>query len=210
MEGSRSTVICRVSGFDVTGQLRALCADVCRRLPELSHIDMSLVAVRYCQTRRAGRYGIQASLTPLRFAGGERVTIRRGHPWTVQKVFDAAGREMLYLLSFYIPRFLDLPLDEKLATICHELWHIGPDFDGDLRRHDGRCYAHGASERRFHASMHALADRWLAGDPPAELYDFLRYSFAELHARHGRLYGTRITTPKLVRASGGGSDGVME
>ena len=67
---------------------------------------------------------------------------------------------MLYLLSFYLPRFCDQPCPEKLATIVHELWHIGPRFDGDLRRLAGRCYAHGHSEAVFHREMQDFARRW--------------------------------------------------
>ncbi|MBL8830372.1 MAG: hypothetical protein JNM18_25575 [Planctomycetaceae bacterium] len=186
-------------GFDITAALRIVCVDITTRLPELQHIDMGQVALRFCQTRRAGRYGVQASLTPLRFQGGSLETLRRGRPWTIQRLFDRDGREMLYLLSFYAPRFIDLPLDEKLATICHELWHIGPDFDGDLRRHEGRCYAHGSSEERFHAAMHDLARRWLALHPPTAIYDFLHHSFADLARLHGSVYGTKIATPKLIR-----------
>lgn len=199
MEGS-SLTRARVSpGFDITQALRSVCVDMCSRLVELQHIDMSQVAVRFCQTRRAGRHGVQASLTPLRFEGGSLETVRRGKPWTIQRLYDSTGREMLYLLSFYVPRFLDLPLNEKLATICHELWHIGPDFDGDLRRHSGRCYAHGSSEERFHAAMHDLARRWQTLNPPPQLFAFLRHSFPELQQHFGRVYGTRIATPKLIR-----------
>jgi hypothetical protein len=199
VDGTRPTGSRGVRGFDITAALRAVCVDVTTRLPDLQHIDMTKVALRFCQTRRAGRFGVQASLTPLRFQGGSLDTVRRGRPWTIQRLYDSAGREMLYLLSFYVPRFIDLPLDEKLATICHELWHIGPDFDGDLRRHEGRCYAHGSSEERFHAAMHDLAKRWLALNPPSHVYGFLQHSFGELVRLHGSIYGTKISTPKLIR-----------
>ena len=105
---------------------------------------------------------------------------------------------MLYLLSFYLPRFLDYPFEEKLATVCHELWHIGPAFDGDLRRHAGRCYAHGHSTREYHEGMRQLAAAWLDRNPPVELYDFLRCDFRQLRQRFGAVYGTRIATPKLI------------
>ena len=42
-------------------------------------------------------------------------------------------------MSFYLPRFCDQSLDEKLSTVMHELWHISPAFDGDIRRLPGRC-----------------------------------------------------------------------
>ncbi|HEX3658824.1 MAG TPA: hypothetical protein VHV55_23730 [Pirellulales bacterium] len=185
-------------GLDFTAHARRLCEDLSVRLSELAHIDMSRVALRICQVRRGGLHGVQATLTPLRFAGGELEMTRRGRRWTIDRLYDAEGREMLYLLSFYVPRFLEHTLEEKLATVCHELWHIGTEFDGDLRRHAGRCYAHGPSEREYHAAMIELARRWLALNPPAELHAFLNGNFRQLVARYGRVYGTRIPTPRLI------------
>lgn len=186
------------SGFDFTFHVGRLCHDLCERLPQLNHIDMSRVAIRYCQVRKAVMHGVQATLTPLRFAGGSLATVRGGRRYSIERIFSPAGQEMLYLLSFYLPRFLNLPLAEKLATVIHELWHISPDFDGDLRRFSGRCYAHGHREEHYHAEMGQLAAQWLARSPPEEVYHFLHYDFRQLRARFGSVYGTRIATPKLI------------
>jgi predicted metallopeptidase len=186
------------TGFDFTLHIRRLCDDMVQRLEQLRHIDMSRVAVSFSQTRRTGSHGMFASLTPLRFAGGQMHTFRRKRRWGIQRVYGPDGREMLYILSFYLPRFLDLPFREKLTTTLHELWHIGPQFDGDLRRLGGRCFAHGSSQKRYDAHIAALLDRWLALDPPGSLYDFLRLSFRELTAGHGRVFGRRVPVPKLV------------
>ena len=194
MEGSQ------YQGLNFTTHAQRLCADISARLPEFAHIDMGRVAVRYCQTRRAGMSGVHATLTPMRFEGGRREQERRGRRWAVQQILDPAGREMLYLLSFYLPRFLEQPLGEKLATVCHELWHISPAFDGDIRRHEGRCYAHGPSEKEFHEHSRGMAQRWLALEPDPALYEFLRFGFRELKARHGGVYGTRLPTPRLIPA----------
>lgn len=185
-------------GFDFTRHMRALCGDLCTRLPELAHIDMGRVAIRFCQTRNRTRFGVHASLTPLRFEGGSLAGRRRGRTWTVQRLFDAGGREMLYLLSFYLPRFLERPFREKLETVVHELWHIGPAFDGDLRRHPGRCYAHSHSQKQYDAHVELLAGRWLSLEPPPAVFEFLQCGFDELAQRHGHVYGQRIPTPKLI------------
>lgn len=187
------------AGFDFTLHIRRLAADVTTRLPELSHIDLARVAIRFCQARKAVRHGLWASLTPLRFHSGALTMTRRGRTWAVQRVHDEEGREMLYLLSFYLPRFMNLPPREKLATVIHELWHISPRFDGDLRRHPGRCYAHTHSQNSYDRQMHALAEKWLALGPPAELHAFFEDDFCQLERRHGQVFGTKIPTPKLVR-----------
>lgn len=106
---------------------------------------------------------------------------------------------MLYLLSFYLPRFLELPWREKLATVIHELWHVGPEFDGDLRRHAGRCYAHTHSQRKYDEHVAGLVDRWLSLGPPDELHAFLQHDFRELDRRHGPIYGLMLPSPKLIR-----------
>lgn len=186
-------------GFNFNWHMRRLCDDLAQRLPQLAHVDMSRVAIRFCQARKPVRHGLHASLTPLRFAGGSRDERRGRFTWTIQPLFDVAGREMLYLLSFYLPRFLDRPLGEKLDTVVHELWHISEAFDGDLRRHPGRCYAHSPSQRDYDAQMSRLAEQWLSRSPPTEVYDFLRFDFAGLQRRHGRVFGQRIATPKLLR-----------
>jgi len=185
------------NGFDFTSRIRALSTDMVCRLPELAHIDMNRVAVGFSQTRRSGPQGIYATLTPLRFVGGGLHTVRRGRQWGVQRLFDAAGREMLYILRFYLPRFLDLTFEQKLTTVAHELWHIGPDFDGDLRRFNGRCYAHSPSRKDFDAAAERLVRRWLDSRPPEGLCDFLRQDYRTLVERHGRVFGIRVTTPKL-------------
>ena len=187
-----------IGSFDFTTAVRRICDDMVVRLAELSHIDMTRVAVGFAQARRGGPYGTWASLTPLRFAGGAPTTRRRGRIYAVQRLVTRDGREMLYLLRFYLPRFLDQPFEEKLTTIVHELWHIGPTFDGDLRRHNGRCFVHGRSQREFDDLAARLAQKWLTLSPPEDLYAFLRLSFTELHARHGGIFGIRFGRPKLV------------
>ena len=159
--------------FDFTLHIRRLCDDMIARLNELAHIDMSRVAVSFCQTRKPVPHGMFASLTPLRFAGGASTSIRRGRPVTIQRVHDASGREMLYILSFYMPRFQNLDFREKLITVLHELWHISPDFSGDIRRHAGRYHAHTHSQAEYDDEMGRLADRWQALNPPSELWRFL-------------------------------------
>ncbi len=186
------------SGFDFTLHMRLLCDDMAARLEDLRHVEMARVAVSFSQARKATSHGMYASLTPMRFAGGQPHTIRRGQMWGVQRLRDESGREMLYILNFYLPRFLDLPFREKLETVVHELWHIGPAFDGDLRRFAGRCFAHGSSQTRYDAQVERLVDRWIASQPPVSACEFLRLDFRGLLARHGRVYGRKIPAPKLI------------
>ncbi len=186
-------------GFNFTEAISHVCDDMIRRLPEFSHIDMSRVAVSFTQAKKNVPYGIQASLTPLRFENGSCHTKRSGRLYTCQKLLSPFGIEFYYILSFYLPRFLNHSLEEKLSTIIHELWHISPAFDGDIRRYAGRCYAHGSSHKEYDRQMTGMAQRWLLLDPPSHLYEFLNFTFEELRAEHGRVFGQHYPTPKLIR-----------
>lgn len=189
------------AGFDFTSHMRTVCADMVARLPELSHVDLTRVAISFAQARTGDAHGLYASLTPMRFAGGSRIEKRRGRYFRAQTLRGDDCREMLYILSFCLPRFMDVDFREKLATILHELWHIGPRFDGDIRRHAGRCYAHSASQQHYDAAMLQLADRWLSLGPPPASHAFLRCRFQDLQRLYGRVYGLRVSRPKLLPVS---------
>lgn len=187
-----------MNGFDFTTKMRTVCEELVARLPELQHIDMSRVAVAFAQARNRSKYGMYASLTPMRFEGGSLFTSRRGRRYTVQRLYDDGGQELLYILTFYMPRFMDVDLVEKLSTVVHELWHISPDFNGDIRRFPGRCYAHSSSQKDYDAEMDCMAERWLATNPPRSIYAFMEYRFDELAKLKGPIVGAKIKTPKLL------------
>jgi len=184
--------------FDFTLHVRRLIDDMVARLPELSHVDPGRVAISFSQARSGVSHGMQASLTPMRFEGGTLIGEQRGRQYTVERMFDARGREYLYILTFFLPRFLNQPLQEKIVTVLHELWHIGPQFDGDLRRFEGRCYAHGQSQQQYDAQVAVLAKRWWSLKPPRSCWKFLELNFTELQQTHGRVVGLKLHHPRLV------------
>ena len=183
--------------FDFTGRMRALCADVAARCPELRHVRMPRVLVTFTPCRNRSRYGLQARVTPLRFRGGA-LTRRHGPTeYQVQRFF-VDGREMLYVLTFCLPRFLDQPFREKLVTVFHELYHVGPTFDGDLRRHPGRYAVHSHSKDRYDSRMEELVKEYLADHPEPEVFHFLRSGYRELWDDHGGITGVVVPRPKLL------------
>ena len=143
-----------------------------------------------------------ASLTPMRFENGSKETVRNGRRYAAQRLLDEQGNEMLYILSFYLPRFMQLSFSDKMITVFHELWHISPDFNGDIRRHPGRCYAHTQSEKEYDAQMEVFFHEWLGMGPPLHLYGWLKKKFGDLEREHGRVIGTRIQHPKLIPLDG--------
>jgi hypothetical protein len=183
--------------FDFTRAMWLLCRDISRRMDEFSHVRMGEVAVSFAQARRNVTWGLQAKLTPLRFAHGRLQESRGGRLWTIQRLHHGR-REMLYILTFYLPRFLETPFEEKLTTVFHELYHISPAFDGDIRRLAGRCHVHSESQQEYDRQMAIFARQWLDRNPPRELYGFLRHRFATLQEKYGGVMGLQLPIPKLI------------
>jgi predicted metallopeptidase len=186
--------------FDFCAHVRRLCDDIALRSADLSHVRTDQILFAITQARNGRSHGLQARVTPLRFQGGRLSRRYRRVNYQVQRHF-VADREMLYLMTFCLPRFLNRPFEDKFVTLFHEMYHIGPAFDGDLRRHQGRCMLHSSSRRGYDERMAALARSYLAGNPPPELHAFLRLDFAQLQARHGSVVGVSIPRPKLVPIS---------
>ncbi len=191
----------RRPAFDFTEAMRLLCEDVVARTPELEHVRMSQVAVTFAQARRRVLHGLQAKLTPLRFERGALITQRGRQRWTVRRMFSG-DVELLYILTFYLPRFQDQPLHEKLITVFHELFHISPRFDGDIRRMEGRYHVHSHSQKEYDRVMGVLAERYLKQQPNDRLWGFLRFRFDEIVARHGGVIGAKMPIPKLIPVPG--------
>lgn len=183
--------------FDFCSAMRSLCEDVTVRVEAFGHIDMAAVAVSFAQARSRVSYGLQAKLTPMRFEDGALSTVRYSRRWTVQRLFHGE-REMLYILTFYLPRFLDQTFREKMITVFHELYHISPRFDGDIRRMGGRYHVHSHSQKEYDRQMEVFVDDYLATQPEPDRIHFLRKRFRTLQRQHNGVVGVQIPIPKLV------------
>lgn len=159
---------------------------------------MSRVVVTYAQARSSVEWGMQAKLTPMRFENGKLTDERDGQVFTVQRIFHEQ-KEMLYVLTFYLPRFLNQSYNEKLVTVFHELYHISPQFDGDIRRFDGPCYMHTGSQAEYDRLMGKFVRQYLRSAAPEGLRRFMKYDFRGLQNSHGQVVGLRIPIPRIVR-----------
>ena len=186
--------------LNLTCELERLIGDITARSPELQHITPERLLVCVA-TGRPGTGGSLAKIHPLRFAGGEKsVTAGRGRRRVMYTMptITHQGEEVLYVIYFLVPRFLELPFRDKLSTVFHELYHISPACDGDIRRFPGRNYAHGSSTRNYNSLMGSLVDTYLESAPEGSRLCFLQGNLASLRARHASIVARRLPAPRII------------
>lgn len=122
----------------------------------------------------------------------------RGAAWHLPRVVRD-GREILYVVTFYVPRFLSLEPRARLAVVFHELFHVSPACDGDLRRFEGHRSAHGRSVSAFEEGFQADLAVYLASRRARFFPDLLTLSYREILNRHGAVIPRRVRRPVLDR-----------
>ncbi len=191
--------------LNLTAEMERLIRDIASRVPELNHIEPSRVLVCVASTRGKGIHGTYAKIHPLRFPGGERtMETKRGSKRVVYSMPAVAhrGMDMLYVVYFLVPRFLNLPRREKLITIFHELYHISPAFDGDIRRFPGKNYAHGRSRKEYNALVAGLVDDYLQKLEDESLTDFLEGDMKAMRTGYKLIIGRKFPVPRIKRTCG--------
>jgi len=175
--------------FDYATAMRTLIDDVVSVCDVFGHIDMSSLLVGCIKARSSGRSGLYARAVPLRFEGGHQTSTRNGYRIRIPVVMHE-GNEILYIVAFCLPRFQNLLFEDKITTVIHELYHIGPAFDGDVRRFSGSKYLHSSSQKKYDELMREISHEYLSNTKHPELYEFLKYSYRQLANRHD---GVRLT-----------------
>jgi hypothetical protein len=185
--------------LNLTAELERLIADIAATMDEFRHIDPSRLLV-CVNSSRSSQHGTFAKIHPLRFSGGElsRVVKKgRSRFACIMPEVSHNGVGILYVIYFTLPRFMDRPLQEKLVTIFHELYHISPAFDGDIRRFPGRNFAHGSSAKKYNLLMESHVASYLQLPSSSGRIAFLDADMAGLRPRYRAIVGRKMAMPKI-------------
>jgi len=160
--------------------MQELIKDITMNVNELSYIDAENVAVGFKRSRESVAEEVWAEVTAIDLGDGAYLQKKEGR---VEKFFSSQtllmdGMPVKYIMDFYVPVFLALPFREKLVTVFHELYHISPKFDGELRTFKGRAYQHGPSKEKYDKYMEYLCDKYMR--ETHDVVDFLKETSMEL------------------------------
>lgn len=181
--------------FDFSDAMERLICHIRASCPEFAHVDLDRMVVACMQARSPGAHGIFASVQPMRFEGGSETTVRRGRTYAMPEMTHK-GRRILYIVYFALPRFMNMKFDAKLATVFHELYHISPKFNGDIRRFTGKYYAHGKSKKAYGELVGEMSREYLAMPGALDHAEFLKSNFKALDKQFGGVNGLRVRSPR--------------
>lgn len=177
--------------------LTDLMADIIEKIDDFKHIDLKYVGVCVAQARKNTKYGIFAKTYPLRFEDGKLTTVRNGRVYGIQRII-IGDVELKYAFFYYFPRFLELTTEQKVTTVIHEMYHVSPEFNGDLRRFPGHNYAHTSSRKNFDAMIENYVKYYMSMGIDEKRFPFLTRDFLTLEKEFGAIMGKRIRIPKLI------------
>ncbi len=177
--------------------LTAVIHDIVRSSQSLSHIDVDSTLVCVGSNRGGRRGGLYGKLIPLRFENGSRLLRYRGRVYTIPEI-SHNGRTCLYIIYFYMPRFFNLAWEEKLRVIFHELYHISPAFDGDIRRMGAFKKAHGHSKKHFDTLYDADLRSFIGNIHATPHLPFLSMDSPDLYRRYRKVTAVRMKHPRPV------------
>lgn len=182
--------------FDFSRSMHRLISDIARYSTDFTHLDPNSLLIGLSQARTSRRYGLYAKIVPMRFEEGSRFYFKGSRTYEIEPMWHD-GKEVLYVIYFVLPRFQNLSFEEKMTTVFHELYHISPQFNGDIRRFPGSRYAHSCRKENFDAKARRMADAYIEKTPNRNLLDFLNFKFRKLRHHYGEIVGHKVPIPKM-------------
>ena len=183
--------------INLSEALTAIIQTIVQSSPSLHHIDINRVLVCIGSNRSGRRGGLYGKLVPLKFENGYEVLKYKGLIYGIPEI-SYKRSTLLYVVYFYMPRFFDLSWEEKLRVIYHELYHISPHFNGDIRRMGRVKAAHGHSKLRYDSLYLNELKRFLTMIRPGPHLNFLEMDSKSLFSRYRRVTGIRMKNPRPV------------
>jgi len=179
--------------LNLTEYLEDVIADICNRMPEFSFItDPRRILVCLKRAANESKHGVFAKIVPMNFPSGLPYKEVKGNLYSMPQILTPHG-PVLYIIYFYLPRFLLQDFDKRMLTIIHELYHISPEFDGTIRMFGGK--AHGNSLKTFNENLMPLVGKY---SEIGKDLDVLHTDYKKIQ----RLYsisGRTLTMPKAIK-----------
>ena len=187
--------------INLTDVLALIIHDIVKSTDEFKSFDINKILVCCASNRRDSKGAIYGKLQPLRFKDGSEIIKHNKGYYAIPKVV-LNNIEISYILYLYIPKFFDLPARDKINVLFHELYHISPEFNGDIRRMSNFKSAHGHSKKSFEDKYIIYASDYFNKINETPFYNFLQMNLEDIKRQFKVIKYRRMKMikPQLVSA----------
>ncbi len=186
--------------INITDIMTLLLFEAIKTSHNYRHFDINKILIAGSQNKPWGKNAIFSKVIPLRFEGGEQRTRHNDEEYCFPRV-TRGEHEILYIIYFYFPSFFDLDAKKKIEVLFHELHHISPAFNGDIRRHGKGKYIHGHSGEKFNESFQEEANSFYQHIAGTNFFDFLDMNATEISSLFKKINMTKFKRPKIIKLS---------
>ena len=186
------------NALNITDVFTLIIRDMIERTEEFRLFDINRILVCCSTNRNTSRGGIYGKLVPLKFENGSEIIKHKSYYYSIPRL-TVNNIDILYVIYFYIPKFLDLPAEKKIDVMFHERYHINPDFNGDIRRMGKFKKAHGHSRKSFDEKYKEYAESFYSYIKNTPFIKFLEMDTKTLKNEFPELSYRRMKVPKPVR-----------
>ena len=165
--------------INLTDVLTLIIHDMIKSTGEFKSFDINKILVCCASNRKDFKGAIYGKLQPLRFKDGSEIIKHNKKYYTIPKIV-LNNIEILYIIYLYVPKFFNLSIKDKINVIFHELYHISPEFNGDIRRMSKFKSAHGHSKKAFEDHYIEYAENYFNKIDGTPFYSFLQMSSEDI------------------------------
>ena len=183
--------------INLTDILTLILHDMVKSTEEFKSFDLNKILVCCASNRKNCRGATYGKLLPLKFKDGSEIVKHNGRLYTIPKV-KVNNKEILYVIYLYIPKFFNLSAKDKINVMFHELYHINPDFNGDIRRMGNFKAAHGHSRKSFEEKYIEYADSFFEKINDTPYLNFLKMNSDDIKSKFKTVKYSRMKSIKPV------------
>jgi len=183
--------------INLTDILTQIIHDMVRSTDEFKLFDLNKILICCASNRKDFKGATYGKLLPLRFKDGSEIIKHNGKFYTIPKL-KINNIEILYIIYLYIPKFFNLSVKDKINVMFHELYHISPEFNGDIRRMGNFKSAHGHSRKAFEEKYIYYADSFYKTINNTSYNNFLKMNSEDIKNRYKTVKYRRLKNIKPV------------
>jgi len=183
--------------INLTDILTLIIHDMIKSTDEFKLFDLNKILICCASNRKDFRGATYGKLLPLRFKDGSEIIRHNGRFYTIPKL-KVNNTEILYIIYFYIPKFFNLSVKDKINVMFHELYHINPDFNGDIRRMGEFKSAHGHSRKSFEEKYIEYSNIFFSNIKDTPYYKFLQMNSNNIQDQFKKIKYRRMKSIKPV------------